>query len=370
VESLPAWFRWSVGSAVSNRTKCTPFREPGPTKSAPHSKLFPRAESSGWLQNPNGLAIWSENITREARIPNLFELLSHRYSPTIREAPSFHKTVKTLTTEEAVRHLRSKSKWAQLVHDTYLDADIEAAADRFALSGEFAAVMELVGSRLQGATVVDLGAGNGMAGRAFAQNGAGYVFAIEPDPSPEIGRGAIERICAHLPLEARNGVGEEIPLDGESADLVYARQVLHHTSDLNKTLSECARILRPGGHFLACREHVVDNDEQLALFLAGHPVHQLTGGEGAYSLDEYTNAITSAGLKLERVLDPWASPINTAPAANTVEGIAQIPQDVLRTKLGFIGTIASFLPGVKTIVWHRLRRPRPGRLYSFFARKP
>lgn len=278
--------------------------------------------------------------------------------------------MKTLTTEEAINQLRSEAKWAQLVHDTYLDADIEAAADRFALSGEFAAVMELVGSRLRGATVVDLGAGNGMAARAFAQNGADYVFAIEPDPSPEIGRGAIERICVDLPIETRHGFGEEIPLADASVDLVYARQVLHHTRDLNETLRECARILHPGGCFLACREHVVDNDKQLAQFLAEHPVHRLTGGEGAYSLDKYTGAITSAGLRLESVLDPWDSPINTAPAANTTEEIAEMPIKALKAKLGIIGLAMAKLPGAQAFVWHRLRRPRPGRLYSFLAQKP
>jgi SAM-dependent methyltransferase len=294
----------------------------------------------------------------------------HRYSPTIRETPIPNDAVKTLTTEEAVNQLRSEAKWAQLVHDTYLDADIEAAADRFALSGEFAAVMELVGSRLRDAEVVDLGAGNGMARRAFAQNGAGHVFAIEPDPSPEIGRGAIRRICADLPIESRHGFGEEIPLADASVDLVSARQVLHHTRDLNETLRECARILRPGGCFLACREHVVDNDEQLAQFLDEHPVHQLTGGESAYSLDQYTGAITSAGLRLEHILDPWDSPINTAPTANTTEEIAQIPMNLLRERFGVLGAVASHLPGVTRMVWSRLRRPRPGRLYSFLARKP
>jgi len=275
-----------------------------------------------------------------------------------------------LTTEKAVALLRADPGWAQLVRDTYLDENIEAAADRFAASGEFAAVLELFGNQLEGATVVDLGAGNGMAGRGFALRGARKVFAIEPDPSCEIGRGAIDRIRSNLPIEVRHGFGEEIPLEDGSADLVYVRQVLHHTSDLGKTLRECARVLRPGGRLLACREHVVDDTAQLEQFLAGHPIHQLTGGEGAYSLDEYTGAIRSAGLVIEQTIDPWASPINTAPTANTLDEIARIPRNTLRAKFGLPGLIASFLPGIDRLVWRRLRRPRPGRLYSFLARKP
>lgn len=275
-----------------------------------------------------------------------------------------------LNTEEAVWRLRSDPDRADLVRDTYLDEDVEAAAVRFAESGEFAAVLDLVGPQIQDATVMDLGAGNGMASRAFALNGAGLVQAIEPDPSAEIGRGAIEITCAGLAVEIQHGFGESIPLGDNSVDLIYARQVLHHTSDLDQTLRECARILRPGGRFLACREHVVDDAEQLTQFLAEHPVHQLTGGEGAYSLKAYENAIRSAGLILEQVIDPWASPINTAPAANTQEQIEDLPRQVLHDRFGTMGDLLASFPGMRALVWRRLHRPRPGRLYSFLAAKP
>ena len=275
-----------------------------------------------------------------------------------------------LSTEEAVRHLRSDPGRADLVRDTYLDEDIEKAAERFAGSGEFAAILDLLGPCLQGSTVMDLGAGNGMASRAFALHGVRLVHAIEPDPSAEVGRGAIQIICAGLPVEIHHGFGEAIPLKDASIDLVYARQVLHHTTDLDQTLRECARILRPGGRFLACREHMVDDAEQMKQFLAEHPVHQLTGGEGAYSLQAYQSAIRAAGLSLEQTIDPWASPINTAPAANTAEEIADIPRKILRARYGAAGTLLASLPGVRALAWCRLRRPRPGRLYSFLARKP
>lgn len=275
-----------------------------------------------------------------------------------------------LSTEEAVRHLRSDPKRTDLVRDTYLDEDVRAAAERFAVSGEFTAVLELLGSGIRGSTVMDLGAGNGMASRAFALQGALRVHAVEPDPSAEIGRGAIELTCAGLPVTIQHGFGETIPLKDASVDLVYARQVLHHTKDLDQTLRECARVLRPGGRFLACREHVVDDTRQMEQFLAEHPVHQLTGGEGAYSLEAYENAILAAGLSLDQVIDPWASPINTAPAANTAREIEEIPRKTLRIRYGTIGAMLASLPGITALVWRRLRRPRPGRLYSFLAVKP
>ncbi|MEZ5275159.1 MAG: class I SAM-dependent methyltransferase [Opitutaceae bacterium] len=275
-----------------------------------------------------------------------------------------------LSTEDAVRLLRSDPDRAALVHDTYLDTDLGQAAERFAGSGEFAAVLKVLGPAVEGAVVMDLGAGNGMASRAFALQGARCVHAVEPDPSKEIGRGAIEITCAGLPVEIHQGFGEAIPLPNASVDLIYTRQVLHHTTNLGQTLRECARVLRSGGRFLACREHVVDDAQQMAEFLAHHPVHQLTGGEGAYTLDAYEQAIVSAGLTLEKSIDPWASPINTAPAANTVEEIADFPRKILRSRFGEMGARLAAIPWIRALVWRRLRRPRPGRLYSFFASKP
>ena len=39
-------------------------------------------------------------------------------------------------------------------------------------------------------------------------------------------------------------------------DVVFARAVLHHTRDLELACREMFRVLRPGGIFVAAREHV------------------------------------------------------------------------------------------------------------------
>ena len=158
-----------------------------------------------------------------------------------------------LTPEEAVRRLRSDPSQADVVRDSYLEASPVEAARRFAGSGEFAEVMRLVGDRVRGGVVVDLGAGRGIASYAFADSGAAQVYAIEPDPSADIGRGAIPGLPAEGPIELVDAVGESLPLADDSIDLFYARQVLHHTTRLDDVLCEAARVLRPGGALLACR---------------------------------------------------------------------------------------------------------------------
>lgn len=275
-----------------------------------------------------------------------------------------------ITTEEAILQLRRDPQHAELIRDSYLVADTFEASERFLASAEFAEVGELLEGRIFDGKILDLGAGNGVASRAFAKCGAEIVYALEPDPSDEIGRGAIRCLTEGMPIELTDGYGEEIPLPDGEVDVVYTRQVLHHTSDLPQVLSECARVLRPGGVFLACREHVVDNEEQLQAFLDSHPVHQLAGGEHAYRLDEYMGAIREGGLELEEVFGPWDTMINAFPSVRSVGELRRFPRIALERRFGRVGAVASFVPGVDSLVWRRLKRPTPGRLYSFLAVKP
>lgn len=275
-----------------------------------------------------------------------------------------------MTTAEAVRVLRSNPQHAALIRDSYLDEDTREAAERFRLSREFSEVLKLLGERLRGAVVLDLGAGTGIASYALARSGARVVYALEPE-SGEIGRDAIMRLKAALPIEVLDASGEQIPLPDSSVDIVYARQVLHHAGDLRVVLLECARILKSGGQLLVCREHVADDEEQLEKFLAAHPIHRLAGGEHAYPLDAYVRAIAAAGLMLKKIYDPWDTLINAFPTVSTNAELDSFPDTLLRARFGRAGAWLRFVPGVRPLVWRRIRRGRfPGRLYSFLAVKP
>jgi SAM-dependent methyltransferase len=168
-----------------------------------------------------------------------------------------------------------------------------------------------------------------------------------------------------------DSTGEVLPMQNGSVDIVYARQVLHHADDLNALVAECARVLRPGGLFLACREHVVDGPAQLAAFLAAHPVHQLAGGESAYPLESYRHAISSSGLVLRHVWGPSDSIVNAFPNPRTSAELARRPREILERKLGPLGRVLARIPGTTLPVrWLLSSRRQPGRLYSFLAQKP
>lgn len=275
-----------------------------------------------------------------------------------------------MTLDDAVRHMRADPRYADLVRFAYLGADVEDSARRFEASGEFAAVLALAGADVRGAVVVDVGAGTGIAALAFARRGARRVLAVEPDTSDEVGQGALRRLRGDAPIEIVSAYAEALPIADGAADMVYARQVLHHTRDLPRALREAARVLKPGGLLIACREHVVDDEEQLRAFLASHPVHQLAGGENAYSLAAYVSAIRGAGLELTHRLAPWDSVINAFPTAQTDEEVRGWPRARLRARFGAVGGVLAAVPGVAWAVRRRLNAPVPGRMYTFAARRP
>lgn len=271
--------------------------------------------------------------------------------------------------DEVLHLLRSDPRHAEHLRELYFDEDFLVAASRFQESGEFLEVQRLLSEHIRGKRILDLGAGRGIASRALAQSGAALVYALEPDPSDDIGCGAIAKWNAGLPIQILNASSEQIPLPDCAVDVVYARQVLHHLEDLPGGLRECARILRRGGVFLASREHVVDDEKQLKIHLDNHYGHQLLGGEHAFSVAEYVSAIEGAGLKVEKTLGPWDSVINNYPKVKSPEELTRYPRIALERRLGILGTVISCIPGVKSIVRHYLNRPVPGRLYTFLARK-
>src|SRR5450432_925536 len=256
-----------------------------------------------------------------------------------------------MTTEEAVLKLRDDPVYRERMEESYLGADLDLAAKKFADSEEFLEILRIIGTKIKGATVLDMGAGTGIASHAFIKSGAAKVYALEPDTSDLIGQGAINRLCAGMPVEIISAFGENIPLPDRSVDVIYTRQVLHHTTDLNAVLRECARILKPGGLFIACREHVVDDENQLKQFLSQHPVHQLAGGENAYRLDQYLGEIRGSNMKIVHVFRPWDSVINAFPLVRSEQERREFPSTALGKRFGAIGRFAAKIPPISTMLW-------------------
>jgi SAM-dependent methyltransferase len=265
------------------------------------------------------------------------------------------------TWEEAVLWLKAQPDQADLVQACFFDDPLVAAAERYYASSEWEAVRTFTGPG--GGRALDVGAGRGISSYALARDGW-RVTALEPDPSAVVGAGAIEELAAvsNLPIDVVRDWGETLPFPDASFDLVYGRQVLHHARDLPALCADMARVLKAGGIFLATREHVIFKDSDLPVFLAGHPLHQLYGGENAYRLAEYKRAIERAGVRLVRVLNPWASEVNLYPRS------ALDISSLIHARLPFIPTSVFTPPLLRRLGW-LLRSP--GTAYSFVGiRKP
>ncbi len=277
--------------------------------------------------------------------------------------------------EQAVIWLREQPDQAALTRACYYDDPVEEAARRFWRSPEWRATRDLLGPRSE--RVLDLGAGRGIASHAFAHEGC-RVFALEPDGGSVVGVGAVQELerATGLRIRPTRGWGEDLPFRSQSFDLAYGRQVLHHASDLQALLREVCRVLRPGGRVLFAREHVVDGERELGEFLARHPLHWRYGGEHAYTLDEYLEAMESSGLTEIRRYGPLETPINYEPMSE--EQWWRLCAEPLRARVG--GRVAKKLTDRESVLGRMIlgalarRASRlcsvPGRLYSFSGRLP
>ncbi|WP_204103354.1 MULTISPECIES: class I SAM-dependent methyltransferase [Spirulina sp. CCY15215] len=277
--------------------------------------------------------------------------------------------------EESVQWFRVQPEHTELVKFSYLDEDNLAAAQRFSESEEFQATIELLDIENKGQVlkILDLGCGNGIASYAFASLGH-EITAIDPDPSFDVGLGATNRLASEVEIgkiTTQQAGAESLPFADATFDIVYARQALHHFSDLTKGLQEAARVLKTGGFFLATREHVVSNMQQRKDFLSNHVLHRLHGQENAYLVEDYLGALQISGLKISRIFGHFDTVINHYPTTN-----AEIKDWLYSGFSKYLGkSLASILSQISFLEIAYRRRLSgscdfPGRLYSFLCTKP
>jgi ubiquinone/menaquinone biosynthesis C-methylase UbiE len=280
-----------------------------------------------------------------------------------------------VTWEETIQYIRTKPEYKKLVRESYLEEDLEVNVKRFSNSKEFSETLNIIRHYAQYAKrIADIGAGNGVSSVALAQRGY-EVVAVEPYESSTVGYGAIKILKQQLNLSnltVLTDFGESISLPDASVDVVYVRQAMHHAADLRKFIAEAARILKSGGLFIGVREHIVYDEKDRQWFLESHPLQKFYGGENAYTVEEYSDAITRAGLKLEKVIPYFENVINYFPLTqDDFNG-----QKLLENKIGGLSKLKSLQ--ALYAVYFRLRYGKnilddsriAGRMYSFIALKP
>ena len=144
---------------------------------------------------------------------------------------------------------------------------------------------------------------------------------------------------------------------------------MHHANNLEQFCDELYRVLKPGGTLITVRDHVISKQSDLPKFLDIHPLHNLYGGEHAYTEKQYKDALTKAGFQINKILNPLGSPINFAP--NTRKTLKNELQNRLQKySLSWVSkcleneTIFRLVLRVLSLFDNR-----PGRLYSFVCTK-
>lgn len=104
---------------------------------------------------------------------------------------------------------------------------------------------------LEGKDVLDLGCFTG--GRTIAWHKKYNVarsYGVDVDPV-FIRAARLWAAEHHVPAEFKVGMGEAIPFDSDSCDAIVSYDVFEHVRSVKKTLSECWRVLKPGGVLIA-----------------------------------------------------------------------------------------------------------------------
>ena len=104
-----------------------------------------------------------------------------------------------------------------------------------------------LGLQPQNLSVRDVGCGGGILSEEFAKIGC-RVTGIDPSV-PSLDTARKHAAMQGLAIEYRQANGENIPFDADSFDIVVCCDVLEHVDDLEKTIREVARVLKPGGMF-------------------------------------------------------------------------------------------------------------------------
>jgi ubiquinone/menaquinone biosynthesis C-methylase UbiE len=181
-----------------------------------------------------------------------------------------------------------------------------------------------------GGRVLDLGGGNGvLAGHLQKRGLAGVVL-------DQAG------YAATAPPPVVLGDAARLPFAGRVFDAVAALWMLYHVADPVRVLREAARVLRPGGSFVACTASRYNDPELQAVLPAW----------GSASTFDAEDAASIVGQVFEVVdVERWDAPLVSLPDAAAVARFLR--GRGLRPEAGFEPPVSVTKRGA--LVWARVR---------------
>jgi ubiquinone/menaquinone biosynthesis C-methylase UbiE len=169
-----------------------------------------------------------------------------------------------------------------------------------------------------GARVLDVGAGTGHAGLAFAPLGVEVVAFDMTAAMLNEARGLARQREARL--DPVQGMAEGLPFVSGAFDAVVCRYCAHHFQDIPAAIAEMRRVLRPGAPLLFV-DHVAPEDDIADEFVNRLDWLRDPSHNREPRLSEYAAWFAAVGLQIETVehfreqmvADPWFQRARTAP---------------------------------------------------------
>jgi 2-polyprenyl-6-hydroxyphenyl methylase/3-demethylubiquinone-9 3-methyltransferase len=164
--------------------------------------------------------------------------------------------------------------------------------------------------------VLDIGCGGGLLSEPLARLGAIVTGADASATNIEVAK--LHAATSGLKIDYRATTAEAIAAGDETFDVVLAMEIIEHVSDVDLFVTECARMVRPGGLLLIATLNRTPKSFALAILGAEYVLRWLPIGTHDWSKFvrpvELVTAIESGGLDIidqtgvsfNPLLDRWS----------------------------------------------------------------
>jgi hypothetical protein len=268
--------------------------------------------------------------------------------------------------QQEIERARTDPGAREVLEANYLDADRQAAFERFRRSFEFERLQRLLG--LLGvertARICEVGAGGGWLAWALHTSGFGKLDVLEPNASRVTGTAYLRS----RPDAAGIRIFDDLTAwhhDATRYDLVLTRNCVHHFRGLGLIAAAVREKLAPAGRWLMLREWYAERAVEVYELLRQHPYAFKYGlYEFPHSVTRYVDAVEGVGFALAAVVPAHYANGALGDCATTAGGWP------IRAATGLLDQALVRAPWL-TVMAHRLerafRRLLPARL-RFFSR--
>lgn len=167
---------------------------------------------------------------------------------------------------------------------------------------------------LSGLRILDIGCGGGLLCEPMARLGA-EIVGVDASPT-NINVARLHAEQSGLAIDYRATTAEAISAQGETFDVILNMEVVEHVSDVPLFLTECSKMLRPGGLMFVATINRTMKAWGLAIIGAEHILRWLPKGTHQYEKlvrpEEIEQPLAAEGLSILETNGVFYNPLKDA----------------------------------------------------------